>query len=302
MKRLYSMILGLALSALLLGCARETGEKVILYYLNPDANGLMQETYVCQEQQGLAMVDEVVAKLRQKTDDGLSGRIPPEVEIQSYQLDDGILEFHFDKKYQKMNTSTEVLFRAGLVQTMVQLPDVSYVTFFVGEEQMTDSSGNVLGMMKTDDFLQNVGSSLKSYQTATLNLYFANKEGTQLSLETRDSVHYTANTSIEKLVVETLMKGTTSDQRSNTIASSVNLIGVTVRDGICYVNFDSTFLTAGYDQAPEVTIYSIVNSIVSNGTVNQVQILVDGGSDIIYKGTVDLRQPLSWKPGLLGGY
>lgn len=301
MKRLYSMILSLALSALLLGCARETGEKVILYYLNPDANGLMQETYVCQEQQGLAMVDEVVAKLKQKTDDGLSGRIPPEVEIQSYQLDDGILEFHFDKKYQKMNTSTEVLFRAGLVQTMVQLPDVSYVTFFVGEEQMTDSSGNVLGMMKTDDFLQNVGSSLKSYQTATLNLYFANKEGTQLSLETRDSVHYTANTSIEKLVVETLMKGTTSDQRSNTIASSVNLIGVTVRDGICYVNFDSTFLTAGYDQAPEVTIYSIVNSIVSNGTVKQVQILVDGGSDIIYKGTVDLRQPLSWKPGLLGG-
>ena len=301
MKRLYSMILSLALSALLLGCARETGEKVILYYLNPDANGLMQETYVCQEQQGLAMVDEVVAKLKQKTDDGLSGRIPPEVEIQSYQLDDGILEFHFDKKYQKMNTSTEVLFRAGLVQTMVQLPDVSYVTFFVGEEQMTDSSGNVLGMMKTDVFLQNVGSSLKSYQTATLNLYFANKEGTQLSLETRDSVHYTANTSIEKLVVETLMKGTTSDQRSNTIASSVNLIGVTVRDGICYVNFDSTFLTAGYDQAPEVTIYSIVNSIVSNGTVKQVQILVDGGSDIIYKGTVDLRQPLSWKPGLLGG-
>ena len=301
MKRLYSMILSLALSALLLGCARETGEKVILYYLNPDANGLMQETYVCQEQQGLAMVDEVVAKLKQKTDDGLSGRIPPEVEIQSYQLDDGILEFHFDKKYQKMNTSTEVLFRAGLVQTMVQLPDVSYVTFFVGEEQMTDSSGNVLGMMKTDDFLQNVGSSLKSYQTATLNLYFANKEGTQLSLETRDSVHYTANTSIEKLVVETLMKGTTSDQRSNTIASSVKLIGVTVRDGICYVNFDSTFLTAGYDQAPEVTIYSIVNSIVSNGTVKQVQILVDGGSDIIYKGTVDLRQPLSWKPGLLGG-
>lgn len=302
MKRLYSMILSLALSALLLGCARETGEKVILYYLNPDANGLMQETYVCQEQQGLAMVDEVVAKLKQKTDDGLSGRIPPEVEIQSYQLEDGILEFHFDKKYQKMNTSTEVLFRAGLVQTMVQLPDVSYVTFFVGEEQMTDSSGNVLGMMKTDDFLQNVGSSLKSYQTATLNLYFANKEGTQLSLETRDSVHYTANTSIEKLVVETLMKGTTSDQRSNTIASSVKLIGVTVRDGICYVNFDSTFLTAGYDQAPEVTIYSIVNSIVSNGTVKQVQILVDGGSDIIYKGTVDLRQPLSWKPGLLGGY
>lgn len=302
MKRLYSMILSLALSALLLGCARETGEKVILYYLNPDANGLMQETYVCQEQQGITMVDEVVAKLRQKTDDGLSGRIPPEVEIQSYQLDDGILEFHFDKKYQKMNTSTEVLFRAGLVQTMVQLPDVSYVTFFVGEEQMTDSSGNVLGMMKTDDFLQNVGSSLKSYQTATLNLYFANKEGTQLSLETRDSVHYTANTSIEKLVVETLMKGTTSDQRSNTIASSVKLIGVTVRDGICYVNFDSTFLTAGYDQAPEVTIYSIVNSIVSNGTVKQVQILVDGGSDIIYKGTVDLRQPLSWKPGLLGGY
>ena len=41
---------------------------------------------------------------------------------------------------------------------------------------------------------------------------------------------------------------------------------------------------------PEVTIYSIVNSLVELSGVNKVQISVNGSTDVIYMETVPLSQ------------
>ena len=68
-----------------------------------------------------------------------------------------------------------------------------------------------------------------------------------------------------------------------------------MKEGICYVNFDSAFLSDGYNQKPEIAIYSIVNSIIANGNVTRVQILVEGSGDVVFKGTVDLSEPLEWR-------
>ena len=153
--------------------------------------------------------------------------------------------------------------------------------------------------MGAEDFVQNTGSSLKSYQETNLQLYFSNKEGTKLVKEKREDVHYNINTSVEKLVVEQLMKGANSDKRSATIPNTVKLLGVSVREGICYVNFNAAFLNDGYNQKPEVAIYSIVNSIIENGNVTKVQILIDGSNKETYKGAIDLSEPLEWKPNLI---
>ena len=65
------------------------------------------------------------------------------------------------------------------------------------------------------------------------------------------------------------------------------------------INFDEKFATEGYDQKPEVTIYSIVNSIIENANVSKVQILIEGSSDVLYKGTVDLSRPLEWNASIM---
>ena len=68
---------------------------------------------------------------------------------------------------------------------------------------------------------------------------------------------------------------------------------MTIKDGICYVNFDSAFLTGAYDVLPEITVYSIVNSVVEGTEAHQVQITINGESNAKYMETVDLSQPLS---------
>ena len=157
---------------------------------------------------------------------------------------------------------------------------------------MVDGEGAIVGMMRAEDFVQNTGLSINSYQTTDLTLYFSDKEGTKLKEQAKSDVRYNANTSIERLVVEQIMKGTSASGSQSTIPKTTMLLGVSVKDEICYVNFDSKLSTDSYDLDPEVTIYSIVNSVIANSTVTKVQILIDGASDVVYKSKVDLSRPL----------
>ena len=100
------------------------------------------------------------------------------------------------------------------------------------------------------------------------------------------------NTSKEKLIVEKLMHGPQDESVHPTISSTCTLLSVTVKDNICYVNFDSEFLASAHDIKPEITIYSIVNSLIEGTAVNKVQIMVNGEKNVLYMNTIDLSQPL----------
>ena len=68
-----------------------------------------------------------------------------------------------------------------------------------------------------------------------------------------------------------------------TINPSTKVASVTVRDGVCYVNLDETFLLQPYNVTPEVTIFSIVNSLVELNNVNKVQISINGDNSGTYR-------------------
>lgn len=289
MKRTRIILFCLALCMLLGGCKiQKQTEEMNVYYLNADGNMLLQEVYPKME------VEKALGKVKELS------VMTQEVNIENYELAMGQLKLYFGKEYLELKKTTEVLYRAALVQTLVQVDDVSFVSFYVDGEPLTDGDGNAIGLMRAEDFVQNTGSSIDSYQTTDLNLYFANKDGKLLRESRKSDVRYNANTSIEKLVVEKLMKGTSASGSQPTIPKTTKLLGVSVKDGICYVNFDSKFSLDSYDLNPEVAIYSIVNSVIANGNVTKVQILIDGASDVVYKNSVDLSRPLEWKEDLIG--
>ena len=53
--------------------------------------------------------------------------------------------------------------------------------------------------------MQNIGSALNSYQKTELTLYFAAADGNGLAVETVN-VRYNSNTSLQKLILEQLLK------------------------------------------------------------------------------------------------
>ena len=300
MKRIAAMILSIICGIMMIGCSKEEeGAKMDLYYIDTDTNALVECDFRRTQTDVDESIKEVISALYTSPDMDLQSPIPKGVQIEGYRLQNRKLELIFNEEYLQMTKSAEILLRAAVVQTMVQVPEVSFVSFYIGNEPLKNSKDIPVGLMRAEDFVQNTGTKLKLVQKTDLNLYFPEKDGEAISLEKRKDVRYNMNTSIEKLVVEQLMKGPSSDKRSAIIPNTVKLLGVSAKDGICYVNFDSTFLNESYNQKPEITIYSIVNSIVTNGNVTKVQILVDGSSDVKFMGTFDLSEPLEWKADLV---
>lgn len=289
MKKNIGMVLCLALCILISGCsAQEKGkDKMYVYHINADGNALVQASCAKEDVNGALALLSAYSVL------------PEDVKIDKYELKNARLYLYFNAAYAQMGKSMEVLVRAAIVQTMVQVDGVDFVAFYIQEEPLKDNDGNAVGLMRAEDFVQNTGSSIIFYQTTDLTLYFSDKDGKQLKKSTKTNIRYNASTSIEKLVVEQLMKGTSSSGSRSTIPKTTKLLGVSVKEGICYVNFDSKFSLDSYDLDPEVTIYSIVNSIIENGNVTKVQILIDGASDVVYKNRVDLSRPLEWKADLI---
>lgn len=288
MKKKTGVFLLALLCFVMSACTKKEGTpEMYVYYLNADENALIQETYP------KTTVEGALDKLKSHS------VLPKEVKVEKWENDRGYLDIYFNAAYAKLSKTKEVLVRAAFVQTLVQVDNVNFVSFFVNDEALTDSNGNVIGMMRAEDFVQSTGSSIDSYQTTDLKLYFASKDGKSLSATKKNDVRYNVNTAIERLVVEQLLKGTSSSDLQATVPKTTVILGVSVKEGICYVNLDSKFVSDSYDLNPEVVIYSIVNSVIENGNVTKVQILIDGASDVVYKNKIDLSKPLEWNVNLL---
>lgn len=269
------------------------GETVDLYYINMDGTGLATEEYELSEADTVEEIGRILDLLDEESDlTEYRNAFPKDVCLEDWELQSGNLILYFDRKYKRMDVTTETLFRAAMVQTFTQLKAVEYVEIYVEEEPLKGLNGEEIGAMNADAFVKNTGSSLHSTQVATIKLYFVNQEGTMLVEEQRE-VHYNSNLSIEKLVIKELMDGPEQQGNQRTIGENCKLLGIQVKDGICYVNFDSSFLESVYPFDPKLTIYSMVNSIVENGAASQVQILVKGENDVKYMESIDLSKSFS---------
>ncbi len=284
------------LCLILAGCGQGTipdGNKTYIYYVNADGTGFVKEEYDLPDGNVREQIAVLLKELRKETDSIKYKSVYPEyVDINDWQLTDSDLEIDFSESYIQMDTAEELLLRAATVHTLEQVNGVDYIKFTVEGKGLRNSEGKEEGYMNHDSFVENTGSTLHSYQEGSLNLFFANKKGDRLTEEVVN-VRYNSNMSVEKLITEQLIKGPSVEGAYPTLPPDTKVLGVSVRDGICYVNFDKGFLNMDYKISPEVRVYSVVNSIVAGGETGQVQILVNGEADVSYQGDVSLEKPLS---------
>lgn len=297
MKKIKYLLYCLILSMLFLtGCQKED-EKIVegmgVFYLNTEGIGLVKQKYQLKGRDAEEQIEELLSELKKETGsiDYVSA-IPVGVEIEKWEKNNSKVDLYFNVSYNDIDEASEVLLRAAVIQTLTQIDKVEYISFYAAGQPVTDNKGEEIGYQSAEDFVQNIGSTLHSYQIVDLKLFFANTDGTMLERETV-SVRYNSNMSVEKLIVEELIEGPVSQGHQATFADKTKVLGVSVRDGICYVNFDEAFLSNTLAVDPKVTIYSLVNSIIEGGGAARVQILVNGETNVKYKDTVDLSQPFS---------
>ena len=268
----------------------QEGTAYKIYYVNNEETKIVEREYVSGTTDGRLLMEELLEQLThisEKMDyETLLGK---EISVEGHTLDNGLLTLDCGESYHNLKGTREILVRASIVRTLTQIPDVERMAFTVRGEQLTDAAGAAVGVMAADTFIENAGNEINAYEKVDLKLYFANETGDSLVEENRRNVVYNSNISLEKLVVEKLVEGPTTEGAYPTVNPTTKIVSVNVKDGTCYVDLNNDFLSQPYNVASDVTIYSITNSLVELSNVNRVQISVNGESNISYRENMSLN-------------
>ncbi|MDO5592190.1 MAG: GerMN domain-containing protein [Bacillota bacterium] len=280
---LWAVFLTLVLLSGMTGCAREEKEDsgLLLYYLNEDLSSLNTLSYLMEDGKSKAdlspqeMADDMLEQLATPSGDVRSIAPIQNFTVTGTTLQNGTLTVFLSSDYEELETVREILTRAALVNTLCQIDGVDSVSFLCGDHPLTNEDGSVVTAMNSDMFIFNSGKEIMNYEKVRLHLYFANEDGDQL-VDTYRNVVYNSNISMERLVVEQVLKGPNSDVVFPTLNPASKVLSVTTRDGVCYVNLDQAFLTEPYGVTSQVAIYSLVNSLTELSSVSAVQITIEG--------------------------
>lgn len=252
-------------------------------------------------------IEECLDQLQTEPSDlTLVKAIPDTVTLRGYRWNgQGEVVLEFDTSYMEEKGTTEVLRRAAIVKSLCQIEGVDYVQFEVDGQPLTDSNGNMIGLMAGGDFIDNTSGDENSQQTSRLSVYFADTSGEGL-VEIPIEITYDTTMSIEKLVIEQMISGPYTidgvDRESvlPTVPEDTKLLKVSIKDSVCYVDFSEEFFDKSSDITNEVAVYSVVNSLVELPSINKVQFTIEGAQEAFYRDSIVFDQPFERNLDLVG--
>lgn len=292
MKKASILLLFVYICLFLSACGQEetsySGVEYTIHEVNKEETKVMTRSIYTEETKTEELVNLLVDELSRAPENTENrAAIPETLTLLDCSVADESVILDFGSSYSTLSHTGEILTRAAIVRTLTQIPDINYVSILVDGKTLLNGSGMPVGIMTAEQFIDNSGNEINTEEIATLALYFSNEEGDGLVKVSRE-VAYSSNISLEKLVVEQLIAGVKEEEQDEAqaypaINPDTQIVSVNVWDGVCYVSLSDTFLTQVYNTSAEVTIYSIVNSLVELSDVNKVQILINGEDELIYR-------------------
>lgn len=297
-RKMWLWLLFLIMITTLAGCSKRAEEPGTpqegvykIYYLNASMTRLAPREYHTDTKEQEELVAELMHEfLNVPNDVDSQVALSDKVGYLGYRQEERVLFLYFDAGYTNrvnMKNTREILCRAALAKTMTQIDGIDYISIYVADQPLLDSYGNPVGVMADSDFIEGI-SDINAYEKSQLRLFFADETGGRLVEESREVVH-SINTSLERLIVEELIKGPGTEGRFPTLPGDTKLLNVSLNENICYINFDSTFLNNTLEVKEYIPIYSIVNSLSEISTVSKVQITINGSQDVMFRDVISLN-------------
>ena len=280
--------------------AEEEEDAFRIFYVNAEETGLVSEVYVPESDPGdtQALIEEIIGVLqtsarRMEYEAPMTG----DLVLREHRLEEGLLTLDFDMRYLDQDPVTEILDRAAIVRTFSQIEGVDGVTFLVAGSALMHGDEPV-GVMTADTFIYNAGREINTYDKVRITLYFAESSGEAL-IPVYRTVVYNSNMSMERMVTEQLLAGPYTEEAKATLSPDTKVTNVTVQDNTCYVELSEEFLAPLPEIAPEVALYSLVNSLTELYGVERVRISVGGQTAGVLREGIPLDAPLSANTALI---
>ena len=267
-----------------------------IYYLNQDRNDLRAKGFEFDGKKGQSLANAIADKLSASPDDSHISPLPDGVIIEKITLENDAVNVSLNKLFEQVDERKKTLCRAALVKSFTQIPEANYVSFYIGEELMEDESGQPYEKLTADDYL--VVSTKGTDHEQILTLYYGDQAGSHLVKESVP-VSVSVDQNIIRVIIERLIEGPAYEDETSLISDDTTVLSVSVSDDTAYINLSSAFSDTVSTVSPELTVYSIVNSVLENTDLKKVQMLVEGEAVASFGGQVDLRFPLEAKRSLI---
>lgn len=299
MKKLQFLFL-LLFAGILTGCGTDqpdemetvqlNANQIYAYFVNADKTDLVPVVYTLEPGKEVpAQADALIQYLIEEPGTGdYQTPMPEGITFQESRLGNrhGTLEVSFRISYDAVDAQALLFFKGCVVKTLTQLEDVSRVTIMLTDVANSDEeTATVSESFDDDSFAMSFDGENGYLQKGTIVLYFANTSGEMLR-DYHKTVEISNNTSLARLVVESLIAGPEGEDYMPTLSKDITIRNLSVKDGICYVDLSEEFYDTNNQLKNDIIVYSVVNSLVELPTVSKVQFLNNGEKQQFYRETM----------------
>ncbi len=288
-KRLMSIALVLSICLLCLaGCSSNSEDTYTVYYLNIDKSVLVPKEYEVKSSKVDDIIEEMLSVLSTDTESPKYFQpIPSDVKVKECKLNEGNLIIDFSGDYYSIKGTKEVLTRAAIAKTMLQIEGVNKVTFYVSNKPLLDDNNNVVPSMTNESFIDSYGEEASFLTKKELSLYYATEDGESLICE-KKVVDVDERISIADVVLDNIRKKPDVENARVAVPEDTRVLYTAISDGVCYVTLDSTLLTEKSDVSNKAIIYSIVNSLCDSADVKSVVIKISNNNAKTQQNNLDI--------------
>lgn len=294
-KRVFPLLAALLLALSSCAPAEEDAGGLLLWFSDPERT--MGQVVATESFAGEPSVDALMdALLRGPGLDALVSPFPNGTRLLGWTLEDGLLSLDLSAPYSELSGVSLTLADYCITLTLCQLDPVRRVSITVDGAQLPQRTRQVL----TPKDVIFTGTEEEPRQITAV-LYFPRVMGKGLGFEYRE-LTLTEGDDLYLTIAQTLMAGPQDPDLHTLLPEGVQLMGVTLDDSICYINFSSGFLTSAPPTAAEqnLLLYSIVDTMGNLSAVTAVQLLVEG-ERLPEFGGQETSHPLEPDFGLLNG-
>ena len=275
----------------------KNSQEFYLYFKDISRDSLKQvPAEIGADMDQASLISSVFYSLKSSAADsfGCTSPIPPDLKLLSFVLEKNDLILDFSQQYPKAPSKEELLLRASLVLTYMQLDDISTVEIRIEGQPLTAEDGTVTGPQNAQAFSDVIGRGINGFSSSDVTLYFADESGTHLKA-VQETITYPGTISLQQALVNRLIQGPKSSDEGcyPVLPANTKLISVTAKDGICHVNLNSELLNESIGVSPQVEIYALVNTLTETRNVSSVMISVNGSSNLVFADMIDFSSALS---------
>lgn len=281
----------LALMLVLTGCGlQKTGPGLIsgsqkeatLYFANPEGTDLIPCKVDVSEKTAQELPRFMIEQLLEGPSSAdMSRTLRAGTKLLSIATDKTLAKADLSREFYHEEGIYDILALASVVKSLCSIQGIDQVLVTIEGQPLVTADGKEQGILKDTDVIF-VADALMEDE-ANITLYFSDMNAEFLTPEIR-RVNVRRGDSLEKLVMQELIRGPESQEAGATVPSETKIRSIETKDKVCFVNLSSEFVTKNNvgSSAERLTVYSIVNSLTEISGVEKVQFLIEGEKKDVY--------------------